>query len=338
MRVKSPLKLDERALELSTRSGSGHLRIAVHSPYAVQTAFNFDAATRSRRGSTRNRESVEEAARVLPQILVRLCARGHCAVPEHQLLTHSARQTRLDRGILLSGLRRAIRQCMVACEVVDGEPWLFPREVREAELTIARRARQLAEGAAIARGKDARLEKLSFLCSANHHSTVEFVIRLLSRMPSLGYSTVVLVPGTTEAHWFRLRLARPVLDVAQWLRRGAQVPDTLAAQLGSVQGMPDCLFVILDASRLDIESMAELLEALPQESALAMVGNPNETPCSGHGQSFRDLVYSNLFQCLSVQTPVGVSTGGTATLVPRLRRSALCWRLRRSAGLNILKR
>lgn len=92
------------------------------------------------------------------------------------------------------------------------------------------------------------------------------------------------------------------------------------------------MFVLLDASRLGLEALAEILEAIPTESALMLVGTPREAPRFGHGQPFRDLVSSGLFQCVHIRAATGsmVSEGPPDPV----RRSALLWRLRRGAGLR----
>lgn len=92
------------------------------------------------------------------------------------------------------------------------------------------------------------------------------------------------------------------------------------------------IFVLLDASRLGLESMAEILEAIPPEASLMLVGDPNEGPRSGHGQPFRDLVSAALFQC--VRLTGTVAQVETVTATAPARRSALSWRLRRGAGLS----
>jgi len=92
------------------------------------------------------------------------------------------------------------------------------------------------------------------------------------------------------------------------------------------------MIVLLDASRLGVEFMAEVLEAIPETSGLIVVGNPDESPTAGHGQPFRDLVSTALFQTVQV---AGLTTGteNRLTTAPS-RRSALCWRLRRGAALK----
>lgn len=149
---------------------------------------------------------------------------------------------------------------------------------------------------------------------------------MLIRLNRMNCWPTLLVAGTAEAQWYRWKLGRPVIECGEWLRCGS------AARLVTPHATDQSMIILLDASRLGIESMAEVLEAIPQASGLIVVGNPDESPRVGHGQPFRDLVATSLFQTVQV---AGSTLGAENRLTTApSRRSALCWRLRRGAGLK----
>jgi hypothetical protein len=199
--------------------------------------------------------------------------------------------------------------------------------VRDAEITVARCVRQLAEGAPLVRSDKARLEKVSLLCSSSSSFAVVDVMRTtLIRLNRMNCWPTLLVQGTTGAQWYRWKLGQPVLELGEWL----QARHCRRSSTTRSSDFP--MIVVLDASRLNLETMAELLESIPSDSALMLIGNPDEAPTCGHGQPFRDLAATTLLQCVRISGPAGRIESIT-TPAP-MRRSALCWRLRRSAGLT----
>jgi hypothetical protein len=290
---------------------------------AVQISFEFPDATKHAR--TERRDLVE-ASSLITQALDRLCACGHSMCLESTVLMHAQSRSRLRRDQLLLGLQRAVRQRQIARESLDGQEWLFPRGLRDAEMTVARCVRQLAEGTPLARSDRARLEKVSLLCSSSSFAVVDVMRTTLIRLNRKNCWPTLLVQGATEAQWYRWRLGRPVLEMRDWL----QTSGYRRSNAARTSDFP--MIVVLDASRLGLETMAEFLEAISSDSALMLIGNPGEAPTSGHGQPFRDLVATTLFQCVRISTPPGRVE--SAPSPAPMRRSALCWRLRRGAGLS----
>lgn len=302
---------------------------------STQITFDFDSACEVRRRAARPREAVEQAARQLANALARQCARGDCAVPEHKLIESLAKKTCGDQDFLRAGLRRAIRARLIAREKIKQTPWLFPRDLRDAELTVARLTRQLAEGTAVIRSAQARLEKLALLCCADPYRVIDLLNRLLARVPESEYAPTILAPGTIEATWFQLKLGRPVIDLTRGLRSMDPGPSASSIHLSPVSTTMNKLIVVLDASRMDLESMAATMERVPPHSALVLIGNQEEIPRWGHGQPFQDLVRAGVFQCVQVRAMGNNPVAVQSALVKRPRRSALFWRLRRGAGLDV---
>lgn len=289
----------------------------------VQIGFEFPDAAKH---THTDRRDVEEASTVVTQALDRLCAHGHSMCLESTVLMHAESRSRLRRDQLMHGLRRAVHQRQIARESLDGQEWVFLSAVRDAEITVARCVRQLSEGTPLARSDKARLEKVSLLCSSSSFAVVDVMPTTLNRLNRMSCWPTLLVPGATEAQWYRWKLGRPVLEFGEWL----QARSCRRSSTSRNSDYP--MVIVLDTSRLNLETMAEILESIPSDSALMLVGNPDEAPTCGHGQPFRDLVATTLFQCVRISGPAGCIESITAPAP--MRRSALCWRLRRSAGLS----
>lgn len=288
----------------------------------IQLTLTFPCGAGDKGGRRIRREQqAVEAATLLADTLTRLCRVGHCAIPERQLLAHTQVQTRLDRRLLTCGLGRAIRSGHIAREAVNGEVWILPAALRSAEITIARCARQLAEGPHLIERGQAKLERFALLCSSNACRAIDAIRRLTIKVHALGYATTLIAPDRDAANWYRTKLLQPVFEIHTWCSGSPARSKT------EQEGVA----VLLDSSRLGVEDMASLLEGLPPRQAVVMFGDPNETPRHGHGQPFRDLAVCELFQTLIISA--NRPTSEQMELGTQARRSALVWRLRRGAGL-----
>jgi hypothetical protein len=279
----------------------------------VQISFEFPDAAKHAHA---DRRDVGEAATVVTQALDRLCAHGHSMCLESTVLMHAQSRSRLRHDQLMQGLRRAVHQRQIARESLDGQEWMFPSAVRDAEITVARCARQLAEGTPLARSYKARLEKVSLLCSSSSFAVVDVMRTTLNRLNRMNCWPTLLVQGATEAQWYRWKLGQPVLEFGEWL----QARHNRLSSTSRSSDFP--MIVVMDASRLNLETMAELLESIPSDSALMLVGNPDEKPTCGHGQPFRDLAATTLFQCLRISGPAGCTESITAPAPMRRQRYA----------------
>jgi hypothetical protein len=257
--------------------------------------------------------------------LARLLSVGHCAVSEGQLMLHARQQTSLSDSVLRRGLRHLTRGELIR-EVIDEVPWIFPMHLRNAEIVISRRARLLASGPSIPGRGPARLERFALLCSSHDRRTFELVRRLLTRLKSLDFVCLVLAAAAQVRREYRSKLGRPVFDLGMWVRAEPLSPPS--AEIVSARHKA---VVLLDASSIGIEDMAALLERIPQNAFVALLGDLRHRSPNGHGQPFLDLVASDLFQTLLVDVEPSFDVTAQVTR-NSVRRSGLCWRLGRSAG------
>jgi hypothetical protein len=296
----------------------------LHPKTCCQLRLAFEVASPSR---VAHSDRTHEAAALLRATLARLLSIGHCAVSEGQLMLHARQQTSLSDSVLRRGLRHLARGELTR-EVIDEVPWIFPSHLRDAEIVISRRARHLASGPSIPGRGPARLERFALLCSSHDRRTFELVRRLLTRLKSLDFLCLVLASDAQVRREYRSKLGRPVFDLGMWVRA-----ESLSPASAEVVSARHKAVVVLDASSIGVEDMAALLERIPQSAFVALVGDLRHRSRNGHGQPFLDLVASDLFQTLLVDMEPSFDAGSQAR-TPSVRRSGLCWRLRRSARRN----
>jgi hypothetical protein len=273
--------------------------------------------------------------RRLIQLIDEICRHGDCAVSEDEFLKRAREQTIDDPR---TGLSLAIRNGDVYREIIDGETLLFPGSLRDAELTITRCARHIAEGA-IGTQHSAIYEKFRLVTSTNHGSTIDYLAILARDCLAQGVGITVLAPDKSAARWFEVKSGVRVTTNDGWLTGKStrlvaySEPLVLDARDETKLTCPtdSIVLVVLDASRLGVEHLARLLDAVSPVNRVLLIGNPTE-PAHGHGQPFSDLVASRYFE--TTHLAIGKAHWGSDISAPaaRRRKSGLAWRLTRACG------
>jgi hypothetical protein len=219
-------------------------------------------------------------------------------------------------------LELAIRDGHIYRESIDGQTLLFPRELRNAELTIARMSRHVAEG---------WKNKFQLIQISNAQLTVDYLVQQTRLSEDGGVHLTILAGDIDAARWFSMKCAHPVYDLHRWQSEELQ-PRSVIQRLNrsaTVLG-EDHRIVLLDASRLGVEAMANFLDRVPMTACLTMIGDIAERPRSGHGQPFVDLLNCDVFNSTRLRSEGAVWSNPDRAPIPPARRSGLLWRLQRS--------
>jgi hypothetical protein len=271
------------------------------------------------------------ASRRITRHLDELCDRGgDCALPDHELLRQMECRHGSEDIDWCHELDRAVSSGRICREVINGETLIFPQHLREAELVVARLARQLAEGC-FGKAGSPPLHKFEMVVGTNQGSIIDFVGHLLGGACSQNIAVTMLAPDPLGAKWLASKLSAPVLPLEQWLT-SKELSNRDRQRSSSNNGLTECGFLfVFDSARIGLEQMAALLEAVPSGHGVLLIGDPTERT-HGHGQPFADLIDSNIFHVTKISQPKACwGNPAPRAPVPR-KRSALVWRLRRAAS------
>jgi exodeoxyribonuclease V alpha subunit len=245
---------------------------------------------------------------------------GHVCFPQQELITRAA--------ALLEAQAEAIQQALNSLEnkgriVIERSPtltedasqvWIYLNSLHASEIGVARRLaelwgspNQLATQHELA--SDESLAGLGFIPSPDQSRALELILRskigILTGGPGTGKTTLlkILIRILQGAGIFVAlaaptgRAARRLSEATGWeaktLHRLLEYGRGISKFLRNRENPLEAQFVIVDeASMVDIVLMYHLLDALPDQAHLLMVGDSSQLPSVGPGNVLADMIAS----------------------------------------------
>ena len=271
-------------------------------------------------------EGLPRARAGLTYVLEQARAAGHCGLPR-EVLFEDARE-KLEKGrrpgevlkirqeILVRALEDEARAARLAAASLGGGEAIFLPVLLEAERAIARRLAELCradpppwsdiDAAAALRWVEKRLK---VTLAPSQRAAVEACLRsrvtVITGGPGVGKTTLVnavlqildtrnvrcdLCAPTGRA---AKRLGESTGHTARTIHRLLKIDPKSGAFQRNRQRPLECGLLIVDeSSMVDVELMAALLQALPAEGSLLLIGDADQLPSVGPGQVLRDLIDS----------------------------------------------
>lgn len=240
---------------------------------------------------------------------------GHCMVPKAALLDGTAKLLQVSHDSVDAGLQRALDGHRLVLEDFSGEPLIFTPSLRAAEINVAAHLRRLQrlpppwgripieqsiERAEQRTGMKLRPTQFDAVCSLLKHK-----VTILTGGPGTGKTTITRLIVELLSEWLpNIHLCSPVGKASRRLaKQTLREATTIHRQL---RGAPDAkefghnannpletqLIVVDEATLIDIELMSALLEALPDDAALLLIGDVDQLASVGPGQVMQDLIES----------------------------------------------
>ncbi|WP_343058271.1 SF1B family DNA helicase RecD2 [Microvirga mediterraneensis] len=196
---------------------------------------------------------------------------------------------------------------------LDGDRRIFLKSLYGAEIFIAQRLKEIAQGVHPWRGLDtAQVIAEAELAAGVSYSasqrdaliaSCQAKVLVVTGGPGVGKTTLIRsLTHLCAKHELQVALCAPTGRAAKRLAESTGFPaKTVHRLLEASEGgfrrnakMPlDCnLLVVDEASMLDIRLMAALLRALPDEACLLLVGDVDQLPSIGPGQVLSDIIAS----------------------------------------------
>lgn len=245
---------------------------------------------------------------------------GHCCVPVARLREEAEKILGVDPLLLDEPLASMLADDLLQSENISGEPMIFLPELREAERTIAERARELLARPASYPVIDpdkalawCETKTGKHLAESQRRAVREALVQrvlIITGGPGVGKTTIVnSILAILRAKRVRVRLAAPTGRAAQRLSESTGLEAFTLHRLLEFQGdgrwgrsrmrrLDGNLFVIDEVSMVDAPLMARLLQALPDEGHLLLVGDADQLPSVGPGAVLQDLIASGVVPCV----------------------------------------
>ena len=241
---------------------------------------------------------------------------GHCGLPRSELLEQAQELLKIPEEILVTALADELRAGRLVATRLGGEEAIFLPLLLSAERAIARRLGELIRAdpppwADIDAAKAlVWVEKrLDVTLAPTQRAAVETSLRsrvaVITGGPGVGKTTLVnavlrilrtrdvrcvLCAPTGRA---AKRLGESTGHTAKTIHRLLEIdPSNGTFRRGRLRPIDCGLLVVDEASMVDVELMAALLQALPAEGSLLLIGDADQLPSVGPGQVLRDLIDS----------------------------------------------
>ncbi len=247
--------------------------------------------------------------------LAEATGQGHCGLPVAELTRSTSDLIEVGAGLIGDALRLELGDGELVADIVDGEACVFLAGLYRSEQAIAERLRLLSRGRPPWPVIDASralpwVEARTGLALAPSQQealrlAVDAKVLVITGGPGVGKTTLVRsVLQVLGAKGVRVALCAPTGRAAKRLAESTGLeartihrlleadPGTGGFKRGEAHPLDCDLLVVDEASMVDVPLMRALLMALPDASALLLVGDVDQLPSVGPGQVLADVIAS----------------------------------------------
>lgn len=249
----------------------------------------------------------------LANVLSETMKEGHSGLPADALLRQASLLLAVPQAELAPVLDAQSAAGQFVADELDGHRCIFLKSLYGAELFIAQRLKEIAQGFHPWRGLDtaqviAEAEAVAgvFYSASQREALVASCrakVLVVTGGPGVGKTTLIRsLAHLCAKHELQVALCAPTGRAAKRLTESAGFPASTVHRLleaseggfrRNAKAPLECnLLVVDEASMLDIRLMAALLRALPDEACLLLVGDVDQLPSIGPGQILSDIIAS----------------------------------------------
>ena len=250
--------------------------------------------------------------------LLELTQEGHCAYPRDRLAGETAQRLDIEPARALAAIERGVKEgLLVQHPGPGGEPWIYLPALDFAERELARHLGDLSAGAAPLAGVDAvraaewaeRKMGIDFdpVQREAVRQSLGAKVLVLTGGPGVGKTTLVqAIVRIHRAKDLKVVLCAPTGRAAKRLSEATGAPAATIHRLLAFDPstgdfrynarlrLEGSLFVVDEASMLDVPLAYQLVRAIPTHASLLLVGDIDQLPSVGPGRVLRDVIDSGV--------------------------------------------
>lgn len=238
---------------------------------------------------------------------------GSCGLQVNELITQSSRLLEVDEKLAEAGIRDECKAGRIVLYEIDGEECAFLVDLFKAEDSVSERIKHLMKGSPPWKKFDSEralnwVEKENRIELSDSQAravmlAVSEKFTIITGGPGVGKTTIVnAILKILSALKVKIKMCAPTGRAAKRMTESTgRMAFTIHRLLvfetttGGFRHNKDnqlkCDLVIVDeASMIDIKLMNSLLQALPNQTAVILVGDVDQLPSIGPGQVLSDII------------------------------------------------
>ncbi len=257
----------------------------------------------------------ERIAAGLGYVMASAVRNGHCALPEQEIIDSSTELLGIDPEKIKAILDIEISAGHMARDTGNRSTLIFPPSLLEAEHLVARQIKELAGKLASYPDIDFKKalawceNKIGYTLAGGQreaiHAALSHRMLVITGGPGVGKTTIInIVLMILRAKNITPVLCAPTGRAAKRMSESTGIEAKTIHRLLEYQPgqagfarnrespLEGDLFVIDEASMIDLPLMAAFMDALPENAHLLMIGDVDQLPSVGPGSVLSDLIQS----------------------------------------------
>ena len=308
-----------RALRLFKTYGEEATNVLRADPYRLAREIpgvGFKTADLIARQMGQADDSPQRISAGLLYVLEQGARQGHCALPRNKLVEEAVNILETTMEAVDRALGELVLGARIIIEDTDGEPLVFTTELHTAEAEVAERLHQLMareitlpkvqSEQAIAWFERHHQLKLSEEQAETVTQATRHRFSVITGGPGVGKTTilnaVLEILATKKVEPFLCaptgraakRLHESTGREALTIHRALEYQPEIGFTRNQDKPLEGDFFVIDEASMIDVELMAKLLDAIPENGHVLLVGDVDQLPSVGPGSVLRDIIDSGV--------------------------------------------